>query len=132
VDYPTSSMHCGRLSRVFVVDDEAIIARTLAMILSLEGFDADFFTRATKALASAKTCCPDLLITDVVMPDFSGIELAIEMRNQHPACEVLLFSGQAATADLLDDARCRGYDFALLQKPFHPTDLLRLIGHLAA
>ncbi|MGA7316974.1 MAG: response regulator, partial [Silvibacterium sp.] len=37
---------------------------------------------------------------------------------------VLLFSGQASTADLMDDARSRGYNFELLSKPVHPADLL--------
>jgi DNA-binding response OmpR family regulator len=119
-------------SRILVVDDEAVIAETLAKILRREGFVADFFTHSTTALAWAQTFPPDLLISDVVMPDFSGIELAVQMRQQHPACEILLFSGQAATRDLLQGAKSRGYDFVLLQKPVHPADLLRLIGHRAA
>jgi DNA-binding NtrC family response regulator len=118
--------------RIFVVDDEALIAQTLTLILRREGFAADFFTRPSTALAAAQTLPPDLLISDVVMPEFSGAELAIQIRLHHPSCQVLLFSGQAATADLLGDARARGFDFTLLQKPVHPSDLLRAISHLAA
>jgi CheY-like chemotaxis protein len=126
---PSRARHAGR---VFVVDDEPVIAETLAQILRREGFNTDFFTRGTAALTSAQTFTPDLLIADVVMPELSGVELAIQMRLQHPECQVLLFSGQAVTTDLLQDARARGYDFLLLQKPVHPADLLKLIGHLAA
>jgi DNA-binding NtrC family response regulator len=60
----------------------------------------------------------------VVMPGMTGIELAIHFRKAHPECKVLLFSGQAATANLLEKAREEGYDFDLLLKPVHPADLL--------
>jgi hypothetical protein len=41
-----------------------------------------------------------------------------------PSCKILLFSGQAATADLLEKARMEGHEFEILAKPVHPTDLL--------
>jgi DNA-binding NtrC family response regulator len=110
--------------RIFVVDDEFVIASTLATILQRSGFDAVSFTAPLEALAAAEAEPPDLLISDVVMPKLSGIELAIRVRNAHPECKVLLFSGQAATANLLDKARERGYNFELLSKPIHPSDFL--------
>jgi DNA-binding NtrC family response regulator len=116
--------------RVFVVDDEVIIASTLATILQRGGFDAASFTDPLQALAAARLEAPDLLITDVVMPVLSGINLAIEIRKTSPNCRVLLFSGQAATANLLQVARDNGYDFELISKPIHPTDLLKKIRHV--
>lgn len=114
---------------VFVVDDEAVIAQTLAMILNQSGFSATAFERSDKAIAAAQNVCPDLLITDVMMPDMNGIDLAIHFRSMHPACRVLLFSGQASTSNLLERARQRGYHFDLMTKPVHPADLLaRLQG----
>ena len=110
--------------RIFVVDDEFVIASTLATILQRSGFDAVSFTEPLEALAAAHADPPDLLISDVVMPKLSGIELAIQVRNVHPECKVLLFSGQAATANLLDKARERGYNFELLSKPIHPSEFL--------
>ena len=70
---------------------------------------------------------PDLLISDVVMPLLSGIELAIQLREVCPDCKVLLFSGQASTANMLEAARATGHDFEVLAKPVHPTDLLNRI-----
>jgi CheY-like chemotaxis protein len=69
---------------------------------------------------------PDMLISDVIMltPGLTGIEVAIETRKKLPTCKVLLFSGQAATADLLERARAEGHEFDILAKPVHPTDLL--------
>jgi CheY-like chemotaxis protein len=110
--------------RVFVVDDEPVIASTLAAILEMHGYSATFFTSPVEALAAARSTEPDLLISDVAMPGISGIDLAIQMRDQYPTCKVLLFSGQAATFDLLEDARARGHDFDLLLKPVPPTEFL--------
>jgi DNA-binding NtrC family response regulator len=114
-------------TRVFVVDDETVIATTLAMILKTSGFDARSFTNPLVALDAANSEPPHLLISDVVMPEMLGTNLAIEMKRRCPDCKVLLFSGQAATSNLLEKARVDGHDFSLLTKPIHPADLLREI-----
>jgi DNA-binding response OmpR family regulator len=114
--------------RVFVVDDEPVIASTLAAILQMNGFSAKFFTCPLEALTAARLKAPDLLISDVAMPGISGVDLAVQMRAQYPTCKILLFSGQTATLDLLEGARAQGHDFALLLKPVHPTELLFEVG----
>ncbi len=114
-------------SRVFVVDDELIIASTLATILRMNGFDALSFTHPQAALQAAQEKVPDLLISDVIMPGITGVDLAILMLKLRPSCKILLFSGQAATANLLEAARLRGYDFELLAKPIHPAEFLQKI-----
>jgi DNA-binding NtrC family response regulator len=116
-----------KLSRIFVVDDEFVIATTLATILERSGFDATSFTDPMKVLKAAAAGAPDLLISDVVMPEMSGIDLAIRLKQDHPECKILLFSGQAATANLLDVARQKGHDFEVLSKPIHPTEFLKKI-----
>jgi DNA-binding response OmpR family regulator len=116
--------------RVFVVDDEHVIASTLAVILNMNGYSARYFTRPLEALAAACLGAPDLLISDVSMPDLSGIDLAIQIRAQYPDCKILLFSGQPNTVDLLERARGQGHDFHLILKPVHPTELLAAIGTL--
>ena len=116
------------LVRVFVVDDEVVIAETLTTILRINGFSATAFNNPELAVQAARLDPPDLLISDVVMPQLSGVELAIQIRALHPECKILLFSGQAQTANLLRAARELGHDFHLLAKPVHPKDLLRQIG----
>jgi CheY-like chemotaxis protein len=66
--------------RVFVVDDEHVIASTLAAILTLHGYSATSFTSPQEALAAARSSAPDLLISDVLMPGFSGVDLAIQIK----------------------------------------------------
>lgn len=110
--------------RVLVVDDEQVIADTLSIILNKAGFEASPVYTGTAAVESARTIQPDLIISDVIMPDMNGIEAAIQIRAFLPACKILLFSGQAATADLLESARAKGHEFEILAKPVHPQDLL--------
>jgi DNA-binding response OmpR family regulator len=123
-------LSCNPVSRIFVVDDEHVIASTLAVILNMNGYSTRYFTRPREALSAACFDNPDLLISDVSMPDLSGIDLAIQMRVQCPQCKILLFSGQANTIDLLEKARSQGLDFQLILKPVHPTELLATIGTL--
>jgi CheY-like chemotaxis protein len=117
-------------ARIFVVDDEPVIASTLAAILQMNGFSARFFTSPLEALTAARTKAPDLLISDVTMPNISGIELAIRMKAQYPNCKVLLFSGHPASLALLEDARAQGHDFRLLVKPVPPSEFLSEIGRI--
>lgn len=110
--------------KVLVVDDERVIADTLAMILNQSGFDARAIYSGEGAVELASTFEPDMLISDVIMADLNGIDAAIRIRALIPSIKILLFSGQAATADLLEKARAQGYEFEILAKPVHPQDLL--------
>lgn len=109
---------------VLVVDDESVIADTLAEILTRSGYTGVAEYDGDSALETALLMPPEMLITDVVLPGMTGIELAITVRRIFPDCKIILFSGQASTADLLASARADGHHFTLLNKPLHPQDLL--------
>jgi CheY-like chemotaxis protein len=117
-------MQAPKRPKVLVVDDEQVIADTLAKILDINGYDASAVYSGLSAVESARTLQPDLIISDVIMQDMDGIEAAIKIRAFLPSCKILLFSGQAATADLLENARSQGHDFEILAKPVHPSELL--------
>ena len=99
--------------------------RTLfAIILNQAGFEARAVFSGEQAIELLESFQPEMLIADVVMPDMTGIEAAIAVRNKLPKCNILLFSGQAATSELLERARTQGHEFEILAKPVHPSDLL--------
>jgi CheY-like chemotaxis protein len=120
----------GDAAHIFVVDDEKAIAETLAIILERSGFTVTSFTSPREALEKALTLPPSLLLSDVFMSELSGVDLAVQIREKYPDCKILLFSGQAGTHDLLGAARAQGYDFPLVAKPIHPSDLLQRIRDL--
>ncbi|HZR32156.1 MAG TPA: response regulator [Terriglobales bacterium] len=115
---------------VLVVDDEKRIADTLTAILESKGYESRATYDGATALETCHARIPDLLITDVVMPGMSGIELGIAVKREYSTCRVLLFSGQAATAQMLQDAEARGHRFELLAKPVHPSVLLERVEQL--
>ncbi|WP_353064742.1 response regulator [Tunturiibacter psychrotolerans] len=113
---------------ILIVDDERIIADTLSMILSRSGFSTMTAYDGLAALEIARSTPPDLVISDVMMPGMTGVELAITLAQSVPTCRILLFSGQAATVDLLEKAREAGHTFTTLTKPVHPTDMLKRVS----
>lgn len=116
--------------RILIVDDERRIADTSALILQAQGYQTDIAYDAASGIARCHQFHPQLVLTDVVMPGMSGIEMAIAIRGEFPNCAILLISGQAATADMLELARQQGHTFELLAKPVHPTVLLKRVAQI--
>ncbi len=113
--------------RVLVVDDETAIADTTATILSMSGYEATAAYDGNEALEAALLAPPHLVITDVVMPGMNGIELGITIQRVFPDCQILLFSGQASTVDLLAAAGSAARRFTLVSKPIRPERLLATV-----
>jgi DNA-binding response OmpR family regulator len=114
------------------VDDEHVIADTLAIILRNEGYQAAIAYDSSSALALCKSFCPELIIADVQLPGTNGVQMAILAKQLHPSCGIFLFSGQASTANLLEEAQQAGYNFEIFLKPVHPKDLLAKLRSQAA
>jgi len=116
--------------RILIADDERLIADTLSIILNQNGYDTATAYSGRKAVEAARQFRPNFFLGDVLMPDMTGIEAAIHIRAMVPECRVLLLSGQAATTDLLRDARVRGHEFEILLKPVHPERLIERLRSL--
>jgi CheY-like chemotaxis protein len=116
--------------KVIVVDDEPVIANSLADILNGEGCETVALSSGAAAVELARQIQPDVVISDVAMPDMNGIETVQRIRAFLPDCRIVLFSGHASTADLLMQARAEGNVFELLTKPVRPAALLSLLGLL--
>jgi CheY-like chemotaxis protein len=113
---------------VFVVDDEELVADTIALILRSNGYQALAMYDSESTIAQLETTEPAVVISDVEMPGMNGVQLAVLIRERCPDCRILLFTGQAATVDLLDEARRNGHIFEILHKPIPPAELLAKIA----
>lgn len=119
-----SGKHEPEKRKILVVDDERLIADTMAEILNDSGFEATAAYNANTAMRAIEEDCPDIVLTDVIMPGMNGIELAKYVADTCSDTKILLLSGQAAVSDLLRQARELGYSFELLAKPLHPDQLI--------
>lgn len=125
-------MRYPRGYKVQIVDDERALTDSLVLILRQRGILAMGSYSGQTGLEDALSWRPNVALIDVLLPDASGIEIAVALRQQLPACRVLLMSGQATTADLLDDSQAQGDRFEVLPKPLSPEDLLARIEALRA
>ncbi|MBC7293979.1 MAG: response regulator [Thermoleophilia bacterium] len=115
--------------RVLVVEDEESVRAYVARVLTRAGYEV---VEAAKAGQVAQVNAlwptgPDLLVTDLVMPGLSGLELAREMRRRFPGLPVVFMSGYS-DRDLGELAQEPAVVF--LQKPFVAHDLLRVVEEL--
>lgn len=125
VDAPTDIdlPNAGR-KRVLVVDDEYLITDTICAILNLNGFEATAAYNGQEAVEAASKLRPDVVLSDVLMPRMTGVELGIRLQKELPDAKVILFSGQSATSDVILKAEAEGHFFELLPKPIHPEELI--------
>lgn len=119
-----------KLKYIFVIDDESHIADSLVEILNGCGYHAYAFYDGRAAIDFARQRCPDIVVSDVIMPKLNGVDTAIMIREHCPATRIVLFSGQAGTAAIMDEARIKGHNFELLPKPMHPDQLLKRLSAL--
>jgi CheY-like chemotaxis protein len=118
--------------KIIVVDDEPVIVDTLVDILTGEGHEAVAVSDGKSAIQWAGMIRPDAIVTDVVMPGLNGVETAKAIMKILPACRIILFSGQAASTDLVSQARAEGYVFEVLAKPINPDLLLERLKNSPA
>jgi DNA-binding response OmpR family regulator len=116
--------------RILVIDDETEIADSLRDIFVLHGYDAVAVYNGQAGIESARAHCPDIVVSDVVMPRLNGVDTVIAIKEFCAETHILLLSGQAATADILKKSRNQGHDFELMPKPVHPDALLKKLSLL--
>ena len=110
------------MARVLVIDDEAVIRELIVEILSDAGHDVTSAANARDGLDLIASTTLDLVVSDIVMPGLTGIELLGEVRKDHPNLPVLLVTG-AGTHAMLTQALSAGAD-GLVMKPFSHQELV--------
>ena len=120
----------GARPRILIVDDEPVIADSLALIFQREGYEAVAVYNGVSAIEAASGFAPDVLLCDVSMPGMNGIEAASFVRAAVPSCHVLLFSAHANLRSLREEIWAQECPFELIAKPIHPHELLSKVGEV--
>jgi two-component system OmpR family response regulator len=112
-------------ARILVVDDEAAITDLVGLALRYEGFDVASAANGRGALAAAAEQCPDLLVLDVMLPDFTGLEVCARLRAQGIRVPVVFLTARDATEDKITGLTVGGDDY--VTKPFSLDELIARI-----
>ncbi|MHB1193627.1 MAG: response regulator [Longimicrobiales bacterium] len=121
------------MSRILVVDDNAEFRRGLAKALRQHGYDVTEAGDGREAMAFLRKNPPDLVITDINMPEMDGIEILNELRVTKTAVPVVAISGGGLVPKslLLGNASVLGA-VETIEKPFELATLLRIMERLLA
>ncbi|HWA10756.1 MAG TPA: response regulator [Opitutaceae bacterium] len=116
---------------ILVVDDEPAIRDLLEHFLTEAGFAVSTATNGQDASQSIGDRVVDLVLTDVIMPEWNGIDLIVELRKRRPGLPVIAMSGggQLSREDCLKTARRVGAG-AILAKPFTRAQLIATVDLL--
>ncbi len=114
--------------RVLVVDDDHLVADSLALIVRGRGFESRAAYSGEDAAELALTWKPDAVIADVILGKLDGVALAAYLAEVLPSCRVILISGNPGAAELLNESNEPGKTFPLLAKPVHPDHIFEFLG----
>ena len=98
-------------AKILVVDDVDTIARVYARFLERQGYEVRIAFNGDDALVEWARFNPDLVISDIRMPKMSGFELASKIRKKEPNQKIILMTGYADEAEVLEQQKSHGFPF---------------------
>ncbi len=119
------------MKKIIIIEDDYAIRETLKELLEISGYEVMVINNGSELEKNVSEFMPDLLITDIIMPDKDGIEVIIETKKSFPNIVLIAISGggRIDSESYLNTAKYLGAD-ATLKKPFTHEELLDLIKNL--
>ena len=120
------------MNKIVIVEDDIIIRESLKEILEMNNYEVMAIDSCLDLMKKVNEFKPDVLITDIIMPDKDGIEIIIEAKKVLPNIILIAISGggRIDSESYLNTAKYLGAD-ATLKKPFSHKELLDCIANLA-
>ena len=119
-------MDSEKSKKILVVDDETAITELIEVILSERGYQVIIANNGKSGIRQFEKFHPDLIITDLVMPDIEGIELLRVLRTRTKSIPIIVMSGNPVGQKFLKASRLLGA-IDTLNKPFNPQELIKKI-----
>jgi len=111
---------------ILVVDDEASIVDMLSIVFGKEGYRVATARSCAEGLSRLESVLPDLVLTDVKMPDGSGFEILKRTRELAPAVPVVMITAYTTTKAAIEALKAGAYDY--ISKPFDVEELKHVVG----
>jgi CheY-like chemotaxis protein len=127
-----SHTHRGwQMTKILVIDDDDLVRETLQQILVRDGFDVVVAKDGRDGITKFTSARPDLVVTDVIMPDTDGIETVLALRQVSPNVPIIAVSGggRARAMEFLAAAQKLGANM-VLAKPVRRAELLAAVNQL--
>jgi two-component system cell cycle response regulator CpdR len=118
------------MAKIILAEDDEDMRRFLARAMERAGHQVTSFAEGASAFEEIKQADFDLLLTDIVMPEMDGIELARRAAELDPSLKIMFITGFAAVA-LHPDSKAPK-DAKILSKPFHLRDLVAEVDRMIA
>lgn len=121
------------MTLILVIDDEALVRDTIRLALQRSGYEIDEAADGEEGVRKFREKLPELVITDIIMPNKEGIETITEIRSISPGARVIAISGGGRIGDMrvLDYAKKLGAD-RVLEKPLREKTLLSAVSEMLA
>lgn len=119
------------MHKILVVDDDEPVRKVLVQILMMNNYDVRDAADGREGFDVMQSFEPDLIITDIIMPEQDGVGFIIQAKNSSPATKIIAISGggRISAEDHLHMAHGLGADITLA-KPIFPEDLLTQVKSL--
>jgi DNA-binding response OmpR family regulator len=119
--------------KILVIDDDHMVRYALSRILQRSGYDVVTASDGKRGMMLVREEHPDVVITDIIMPEQEGIETIGLLRHQYPQMKIIAISGggRIRNIDFLEMARSLGAD-DVISKPFEADELLDRLRRVAS
>jgi DNA-binding NtrC family response regulator len=111
---------------ILIVDDEEIVRSSCLRILSAEDYTLDIAESAGSALEKMRETHFDLVLTDIIMPGTTGLDLLKKIKEEQPETDVIIITGYGTVKTAIEALQYGAYDF--IEKPFTPEVLLNAVS----
>src|SRR5512146_513332 len=122
---PSSSTASKRRRRVLAIDDEPAMTEWLKMVIEAEGYEVRTALIGTRGEEIFKQWRPDVVVTDLMLPDLDGIQLLRRLKEVDPWPEIIVISGQGTVARAVEAGQAGAFYF--LEKPVSQDGLMDMI-----
>jgi two-component system response regulator (stage 0 sporulation protein F) len=116
------------MSKILVIDDEELVRTLLRTVLETDGHTVLEAEDGRNGIALYREQRPDLVITDILLPELSGLETIMELTREFLNVKVIAISGLQGEPEIFTRARLLGAR-RTFQKPFNPQDLLQAVRY---
>ena len=116
------------VERLLIVEDEDTLCKSLQRVFSKEGYEVDRADSAESAFKLLERNSYDLIITDIILPGISGIELMTKYRETNPAQKVIIITAYASLTTAVEALKAGASDFII--KPLMHDEMKRAVSRV--